>query len=199
LDGFEHHFISRIVDIKPLSKVGSLLKIRPPAAIRAVNRRNFVRIIPSYREPVQVTLFLSDDSPVSRSVTDISMGGLALIVPTNDQIITDPLEIKGELHLPGQNILSIMVKVRNMIQSKDSYRIGMEFNPMSKDILNKPMDYIVGNAVKNRDIQSSSPDKQGPLLCLMHDNQRDNDTLNYLDLRAIHILWRIIPTLTPSQ
>ena len=181
IDGFEHHFISRIIDVKPLGNVGSFLKIRLPGVIRAVNRRNSVRINPSGQEPVRVTLSLSDKAPISCLVIDISMGGFALIVPSGDPVITYPYEIKGELHLPDQNILPTMVKLRNMIQQQDRYRIGMEFNSMSKDTLKKLMGYIVGHTVKNRDIQSSAPTRQQPLLCLIHDNQRHDDTLNYLE------------------
>jgi c-di-GMP-binding flagellar brake protein YcgR len=181
LDGFEHHFVSRIIDVKPLGNAGSFLKIRLPTVIRAVNRRNSVRINPSGRESVQVALFLSDRAPASCLVIDISMGGFALIVPSSDPIISYQDEIKGELHLPDHTILPTMVKIRNMIQQQDRYRIGMEFSSMSKDTLKKLMDYIVGHTVKNRDIQSSAPAKQQPHLCLIHDNQRYGDTLNYLE------------------
>lgn len=180
LGGFEHYFESRILSFKQFDKTGAFLKIYLPSSVRAVNRRNYLRLYPDCRDTILVTLDLPDHGPVTCPVQDISAGGFSFLMP---DILYQSLvqsEVEVELRLPEDFLLSAAAIFRNALINGKELRIGAEFKDISYNAGKLLTDYIVRHIVNNKSIPAQKKHDRHPTVCLIQDNCNSDKVLSYL-------------------
>ena len=179
-DGFEHHFESEIVKIRSLG-AGAILKISRPDTISAINRRNYLRLCPSCQEPLNVTLETAQSGSTRYPVQDISASGFSLLVPFEDDLFACQKEIGFTLDLPDYGNIRAAVTLRNLTKCNVGLRIGVEISSISDENKKKLVDYTVAQTLKNRNPTGIGQESQAPTLCLIYDNENNDDALAYLE------------------
>ncbi len=168
--------------IKPLGGIGAFIKIQIPQNVRAVNRRNYLRLYPDKGERIEIKFVLPGTKDDFIEVHDISAGGFSLLLqPSHEVVRRDITEVDVELYLPDRNKVSAGVTVRNKLPLANGQRLGAEFTYISVEEQKKLMNFIIQRALSRRGGQLQKSTVQPPLLCLVHDNCNADETLSYLE------------------
>lgn len=181
LNGFEHSFDSEIVSANKNKDVGTFFKIRRPMAVRAVNRRKWLRCYPRDQLPLKVILDLPDSGPVTTCVEEFSANGFSLVVPSDCALPKCQDEVDSVLEVPGHGELRATIVVRNLHESGQGVRIGTEINKISEANKKMLVDFAVAHTIQNKCVQRNDRQASPPTLCLIHDNCKMDDTLDYLE------------------
>jgi c-di-GMP-binding flagellar brake protein YcgR len=180
LEGSIYYFKSELKTFTPFSHYGAFYKIGSPQSVRAINRRNFLRLQPSDHAPVMVTLNLPGIGPISEPVKDLSAGGISLLIPQKYGITSIEAELDIILHLPDRSPLSTTAVVKNKAQSSEGLRLGVEFYQMSDDNQKKLTDYIVSYTLSAKHREESQNTSEIPTIYLIQDNKKMEESLSYL-------------------
>lgn len=205
IEGYEHHFVSRIKTISPVDNVSTFFKIHSPTVINAINRRNYLRFCPGCREPVQATLYQQEGkgSP-TYVVQDISAGGFSFFDPAKHQLPTHKKEINVQLRLPNHYIFPARVTLRNILKRDDGIRIGTEFVKISAENQKYLIDYILERKFNLHNALKIDSSVKLPILCIIQDNCRIDDALSYLE-KSYRLIrqdvkgdWKPMADITPD-
>jgi len=180
-NGFEHYFESEIISANNVKNVGTFFKIRRPMAIRAVNRRKWLRCYPGDQLPLKVTLDLPNSGPVTTCVQEFSANGFSLVVSSDCAVPKCQDEVDSELEIPGHGSVRATIVVRNLLESGQGVRIGTEINKISEANKKMLIDFAVAHTIKSKCAQRNDLKASPPTLCLIHDNCKMDDTLDYLE------------------
>jgi c-di-GMP-binding flagellar brake protein YcgR len=180
------------------------LNVLVPQTIYAINRRNYLRLYQNDIDPIPVTLYLPGKAPLTQIAQDISAGGISLLIPSEFNLPANHIEMGIELHLPGYNALNKMVTLRNRVRCKDGIRLGLEFTDISKENQKELIDYIVKHTLENIFSRRSNFSSDLPLLCMIHDNDKIEESLAYLRQsyrivrQELNASWNSTAQITPD-
>ncbi len=135
-------FKSKIIGIKKIDSKYAYLRLRLPETIAIEERRKFVRVRPSEREPVYVQFLLADKRTVTVEAMDISGGGLSCVLPNNLAKFKTGNSFHMTITLPIFGEIQAWVTVLGMIRLFNMVRIGMVYSIMSEPSHSLVMSYV---------------------------------------------------------
>ena len=181
IDGFEYIFESEVINIRSLGNTGAFIRIRRPQTINGSNRRRYLRYYPTCQQPIHVTLTLPQSGAVAFPVQDVSASGFSFLLPFNTDVSAFKKKINCLLDLPGHDTIESEISLKNVTKRKDGFRVGAAFSTLSETNQRKLIDFTVQQTLKNR--LAYRRDQGGPLptLCLIYDNEKNEEQLSYLE------------------
>jgi DNA-binding response OmpR family regulator/c-di-GMP-binding flagellar brake protein YcgR len=135
-------FKSKIIGIKKIDSKYAYLRIKLPQTIAIEERRRFVRVRPSEREPVNVEFLLADKRRVTVEAMDISGGGISCVLPNNLAKFKTGNSFHAAITLPIFGEIQAWVTILSMIRLFNMVRIGMVYSIMSEPSHSLLMSYV---------------------------------------------------------
>ena len=135
-------FKSRIVGIKKTRSKYAHIRIKYPENIAKEERRKFVRVKPSEKEPVYMQFVLTDKRTVTVETMDISGGGIACVLPNNLAKFKTGNSFHMAITLPAFGEVQAWVTVLSMARLFNMVRVGMIYSIMSEPGHGLIMSYV---------------------------------------------------------
>jgi DNA-binding response OmpR family regulator/c-di-GMP-binding flagellar brake protein YcgR len=171
-------FKSKIIGIKKINSKYVYLRIKFPETIAIEERRRFIRVRPSEREPVYIQFLLADKERVTVEVMDISGGGISCVLPNNMAKFKKGNSFHAAITLPIFGEIQAWVTVLSMIRLFNMVRISMVYSIMSEPSHSLVMSYVT---TREQDIRRESRN-ESPVqsffgkaeICLVEKKQHHN-------------------------
>jgi DNA-binding response OmpR family regulator/c-di-GMP-binding flagellar brake protein YcgR len=135
-------FKSRIVGIKNTRSKYTYIRIKYPESIAREERRRFVRVRPSEKEPVYMQFVLTDKRTVTVEAMDISGGGIACVLPNNLAKFKTGNSFHMVIMLPTFGEIQVWATILSMARLFNMVRIGMVYSIMSEPAHGLVMSYV---------------------------------------------------------
>jgi DNA-binding response OmpR family regulator/c-di-GMP-binding flagellar brake protein YcgR len=176
-------FKSRIVGIKKTRSKYTYIRIKYPQNIAKEERRKFVRVRPSEKEPVHIRFLLADKRTVTVETMDISGGGIACVLPNNLAKFKIGNSFHMSIMLPTFGEVQAWVTVLSMAHLFNMVRIGMVYSIMSEPGHGLIMSYV---STREQEIRQESRNTTSALsfgkaeICLI-EKGRHHDKYTFLE------------------
>jgi DNA-binding response OmpR family regulator/c-di-GMP-binding flagellar brake protein YcgR len=135
-------FKSRIIGIKQTSSEYVYIRIKYPQNIAKEERRKFIRIRPSEKEPVYIQFLLADKRTVTVEAMDISGGGIACVLPNNLAKFKIGNSFHMSVRLPTLGEVQAWVTILSTARLFNMVRISMVYSIMSEPGHSLIMSYV---------------------------------------------------------
>ncbi len=178
-DGEAHIFNCPIAASAQNHNQHSRIPLQLPGKIVCYDRRKYLRIEPEAGHPIGVRMRTAGHKPLKLELTDISGGGLSIIVPNDLPHFAVGAKFNGELISPDFNRLKIRLAVRSTYKFLNVMRVGFQFAELAEGDRNKIMEYTVRRELDLRRHQASAAEHALARVLLVEapDNYK---TYNYL-------------------
>lgn len=123
---------------------GAGLRVRLPASILRLQRREFFRIAAPKGTPVQCEVPLPDGGRLALEVGDISVGGLAMLAgPDSGFLAAGTVLSDCRIELPGHGVVLASVELCNRVETSHAQvRLGCRFLNLGGTVENLIQRYI---------------------------------------------------------
>jgi DNA-binding response OmpR family regulator/c-di-GMP-binding flagellar brake protein YcgR len=146
-------FKSKIIGIKKIDSKYVYLRIKFPETIAIEERRRFIRVRPSEKEPVYMQFLLADKRRVTVEAMDISGGGISCVLPNNLAKFKTGNSFHAAITLPIFGEIQAWVTILSMNRLFNMVRIGMVYSIMSEPSHSCIMSYVT---TREQDIRHES-------------------------------------------
>jgi len=135
-------FESTIIGIKKVGSTHTYIRISFPDRVVRTERRRFVRVKPSEKEPVNVEFLLNNRKTVTVEAMDISGGGISCVLPDNLSKFKKGNSFHLSVTFPMFGEIPVWTTVLNTSRLFNMVRVSMAYSIMSGHSHSIIMSYV---------------------------------------------------------